>query len=194
VPALQPGEKKISTGSGDDNDFDDFFLYMMLGARIDRPTALRAADTFTSGSALLYSSADKTCIRVAMEGANEPFLRTVMRQWVATMPAAALESSASASGVVFHSCDPGKSFAAPSNAGIRQAMSFAATRSAFAKQLITVDHATAPLAACASRLFFESPRLRDVIFNKSTETEEQQRSEGAAVGLACRENPESGLP
>jgi hypothetical protein len=195
VPALRAGEKKFSTGSDDDDEFDDFTLYMMLGARIDRPTALRGADAFASGSEALYTRGGTTCIRVAMEGrdaASEKYLGTVMKRWIATMPEAALEESDT--GVLFHTCDPGTSFAAPSDAAIREATSFAATRGALTKELVTKNHATTTLATCAARMFFEQPALRDSVFGKLSASPEQLRQDGAAVGLACRANPRSGLP
>src|SRR6185295_12456381 len=50
VPALQAGEKKLSSETVSDEGFDDFTLYLMLGARLDPVTALRAADAFEAGS------------------------------------------------------------------------------------------------------------------------------------------------
>jgi hypothetical protein len=195
VPALQSGEKKVSTGSASDDQFDDFSLYLMLGARLDPSTALRAADAYNSGSEVLYTKSGTTCFRAAIEGANpagNAFLRTVLTRWTAAMPDAAID--ASSNGVVFHSCDPGKHAAAPSNAAINEATRFAVTRAALTSQLITKEHATKVLATCAARLFFQSPSLRASVFGRLTVPLDRIRQEGAAVGLACRADPSSGTP
>ncbi len=194
IPKLQAGEKKTSSDSGSDDGFDDFSLYLMLGARIDRLTALRAADAFASGSEVLYTRGGRTCFRAAIEGSNlagETYLRGVLQRWTAGMPDAAIDADAGA--VVFHSCDPGKKAAGPSNAAIKEATSFAVTRAALVKELVTKEHATIPLAVCFSRLFFESPTLRGSLFGKAAPPD-QLRALGASVGLACRENPLAGMP
>ena len=195
VPALQAGEKKESTGSANDDAFDDFTLYLMLGARIDRPTALRAADAYSTGSEVLYSKSGKTCFRATIEGINpaaDAYLHTVLQRWTESMPDAAIDSSGAA--VTFHSCDPGKNAPAPSNAAINEATSFAVTRAAFTDQLVTKDHATTQLATCASRLFFESPSLRSTLLGKSTLPAAQIRQEASVIGFTCRSNASSGLP
>jgi hypothetical protein len=195
IPALHAGEKKFSTGSSGDDSFDDFTLYLMLGARIDRPAALEAADAYSSGSEVLYTHAGKTCFRAAIAGrdlSSEAFLRTAIRRWTAAMPDAAVDPGASA--VVFHSCDPGKTAKAPSDAAINEATSFAATRAALTKELVTKEHATATLATCAARLFFESPTLRGSVFGQTTASPDELRTQGTAAGIACRRDPNSGMP
>jgi hypothetical protein len=197
VPALQAGEKKLSTGSGNNNDdeFDDFTLYLMLGAHVDTTSALRAADAFSAGSEVLYTKSGKTCFRAAVDSASpagEALLHSVLQRWTRAMPEAAIDSANGQ--VVFHSCDPGKGADAPSDKAINQATNYAVTRAALVSELVTKEHATTALATCAARVFFETPTLRDSVLGKSVATPEVLRAEGAAVGLACRRNPSAGLP
>jgi hypothetical protein len=56
---------------GERRGFDDFTLYLMLGARLDPVTALRAADAFAAGSSTAYTiDGGTTCFRAAVTGVN----------------------------------------------------------------------------------------------------------------------------
>ncbi len=99
VPTLQAGETKLKSETAQDEDFDDFTLYLMLGAHLDPVTALRAADAFKAGSSTAYTtSAGKTCFRAAVTGVNpasEDFLARTLDSWAKKMPDAEVESSSS---------------------------------------------------------------------------------------------------
>ena len=109
VPARHAGETKLSSETVNDEDFDVFTLYLMLGARLDALTALRAADTFAAGSSTAYTTAGgTTCFRAAVTGVNpasEAFLARVLGDWTKKMPAAKVESTSSP--ITFSSCDAG---------------------------------------------------------------------------------------
>ena len=90
VPALQAGETKLSSETVNDEDFDDFTLYLMLGAHLDPITALRAADAFAAGSSTAYTTdGGTTCFRAAVTGVNpasDTFLARVLGDWAEKMP------------------------------------------------------------------------------------------------------------
>src|ERR1700759_4361692 len=100
----------------------------MLGARIDLPTALRAADAYASGSQVLYTRGTNTCFRAAVVGDNEranAFLGSAIRRWRQPVPNAAADpgpaGNATPSPIIFHSCDPGGRAVSPPNANIEGA-------------------------------------------------------------------------
>nr|MDP9333028.1 hypothetical protein [Actinomycetota bacterium] len=81
VPTLNAGEKKLPTFSSNEDGFDHFTLYLMLAARLERATALRAADAYSAGSEVLYSRSGVTCFRAALDGVNaksDAYLRSVL--------------------------------------------------------------------------------------------------------------------
>ena len=95
TPALKPGEKKLPVTSANDDSFDDFTLYLMLSARLDRPTALRVADAYAAGSEVVYTRGGATCFRAAIVGVDpgsDAFLGRVLARWTRTMPDAGIDA------------------------------------------------------------------------------------------------------
>jgi hypothetical protein len=177
-----------SSGGSNDSSFDDFTLYLMLSARLDIPTALRAADTYTAGSEVLYSKACATCFRAAVVGVDsdsDAFLRKVLIRWTRTMPDAAMDASGGQ--VAFHSCDPGSRATTPSDTAINRANSLAVNRDAMVAEFVT-EHVPSDLAACAARVLVEQPSIRSDLLNNKAPTNRDQLLTQAA-GAACRENP-----
>ena len=130
VPSLRADEKKIKMSS-DDDQFDDFLLYLMLSARLEPLTALRAADAYSSGSEALYTSSGRTCFRASIAGRStraNTYLGATLRRWTETMPDARVDTTGETT--VFESCDPGARAATPSDAHIREAIALAAGRDA----------------------------------------------------------------
>jgi hypothetical protein len=202
LPALQPGETKLPNLTNDDEQFDDFSLYLMLAARIDVPTALRAADAYSSGSEVLYKRGPTSCFRAAVVGDNEranEFLASVIRRWTTTVPDAAIDSGAAGaatpSAIIFHSCDPGARAVTPANDNITGATRLAANRDALVATLVD-QHLTSLLAVCASRVLVDQPDVRAAILAGDTlaNPSPQIIAESKSAGAACRQNPLAGLP
>ena len=160
VPALQAGETKLSSETANDEDFDDFTLYLMLGARLDPITALRAADAYKAGSSTSYTtSGGKTCFRAAVTGVNpasDAFLaRGARRLGRRRCPTPKVESTSGT--ITWHSCDPGKRAVAPSTAAIRSVTTLAATRDQLTETFITNSRiadrsrCAPPGSSCSSR-------------------------------------------
>jgi hypothetical protein len=195
VPSLHAGETKLSTETEADEGFDDFTLYLMLSARLDPVTALRAADAFAAGSATGYTSGSTTCFRAAITGVNpasETYLANVIGDWADKMPDAEVESTSTP--ITFHSCDPGKRAVAPSPAAIRSAATFAAARDQITETFITNNHVSAGLATCTARMLMQSPDFRNIMNSSSPAAFEQGARAGRRAALACRDDPLAGIP
>ena len=165
----------MKSQSANDDGFDDFTFYLMLGARLDRPTALRAADAFQAGSEVMYKRAGVTCFRAsiaARNGASNEFLRTVVGQWAKSMPDAAIDGTAIP--LVFHSCDSRARATTPSATAVNQATA---------------------LASCAARLLVQQPRIRnDIVHDTSTVPRADILRMAAAAGSSCRLDLDAGIP
>ena len=195
APKLQAGEKKVSTSIGDEDDFDDFTLYLMLGARMDRPTALQAADAYSAGSNVSYRRSGVACFRAAIVGrtaSSNAFLRTVLTRWVARMPDAAIDSSGTP--IEFHSCDSGSRATTPSATAVNEATALAAGRDEIVAEFAG-QHIPNDLASCAARLLVTQPHIRaDILHNTSKTPRGEVVQLAANAGRACRANPEAGIP
>lgn len=195
VPSLKDGETKLSKFSNNDDAFDHFTLYLMLAARLDRPTALLAADAFLGGSEVLYSRSGGTCFRAALVGVNEKsdaFLRSVLARWTRSMPNAGIDSNGTP--VEFHSCDPGRRATTSNDAAIREATSLAVGRDAVAAALVSA-HIPSRIAACAARVLVQQPGLRDELLGgKASANATDLVRQGAAAAVACRRSTLAGLP
>jgi hypothetical protein len=196
VPALQAGEKKLSSETVSDEGFDDFTLYLMLGARLDPVTALRAADAFQAGSSTAYTTSDgKTCLRAAITGVNsasDTYLAQVIGSWAGKMPDAKVESTASP--ITFRSCDPGQQAVAPKESAIRNLASLAAIRDSLTESLITNNHVQPDMATCSSRLLLQDAAFRSIMNENSQSAFQQATREAARAALACRANTLAGIP
>ena len=95
--------------------------------------------------------------------------------------------------MVFHSCDPGARATTPSDAAINQATRLAASRDAIVASLVT-EHVPSPVAACTARVLVQQPSIRAEILSNKAGNADQQLRQGAAAGLACRQNPLAGIP
>jgi hypothetical protein len=169
----------------------------MLSARLDPPTALRAADDYAAGSEVDYRQSGATCFRATVAGVNGPsdtYLATVLRRWAATMPAAGIDATGGL--ITFHSCDPGSRAITPSDANINQATNLAADRDALVATFVG-EHLPGPLATCASRLLVQVPSIRTQLLKNETPTNQDRElllRQAAAAGAACRQNSQAGIP
>jgi len=196
VPDLDDDEQRLPALDDRDDHFDNFTFYLMLAAKLDLPTALRAADAFSTGSQVAYTSGGRTCLRAAINGvtrASSRYLYDVLGRWTATMPHAGV--SFTATGVLLNSCDPGDRATTPDNARIQRAVRVAAGRDelvgALARQPLPIG-----LAVCAARVLVQQPEFRDAIldgtgFDRPTPAMVQA---SADAGQACRADPKTGVP
>jgi hypothetical protein len=196
IPDLLPGEKKLKTYGPNDESLDDFDFFLMLAARLDLPTAVRAADAYRAASTIAYEIDGKTCFRASVVGVNRasnPFLASTLKRWAETMPDAG--ASPTTTGVVFRSCDPGARAQTPSNERIVAATRLVAARDDLVASLARQPVPTA-LAVCAARLIVREPDFAAAI-NRDTSLADpspQMLRESAAAGAACRQNPSAGIP
>ena len=72
VPEVPDGTERLPSVADGDDHFDNFTFYLMLAAKLDLPTALRAADAFSTGSQVAYTRDGRTCFRAAMKGRTGP--------------------------------------------------------------------------------------------------------------------------
>jgi hypothetical protein len=196
VPDLLSGEKKLKTYARNDESLDAFDFFLMLAARLDLPTALRAADAYKSASTIAYDLNGKTCFRASVAGvspAGNAFLASTLKRWAETMPDAG--ASPTTTGVVLRSCDPGRAAETPSNERI-----IAATRLVAARDQLVASLARQPvpsaLAVCAARLLVREPDFAAAINSNSSlaDPSPQMLRESADAGATCRPNPSAGIP
>ncbi len=197
VPALRADERKITMSSGGDQ-FDAFSLYLMLAARMEPLTALRAADAYSAGSEVLYTRAGRTCFRASVAGRStraDAYLGATLRRWTEMMPDASVDTTGDTT--VFESCDPGARAETPSDGQIRTAIALAAGRDALTAT-IAGQHAPGEIAACAARLLVEQSDFRDAFIHPDAEVDrsrtERMLRESLDAGATCRADSQAGLP
>jgi len=198
IPDLHPGEKAIRPTSGSDDQFDDFTLYLMLAARLDPPAALRAADAYSSGSEVLYTSSGRTCFRASIAGRSagaDAYLGATLRRWTATMPDARVDTTGATT--LLESCDPGSRANTPNDENIHDAVALAAGRDTLTATL-AAEHVSGAVAACAARVLVEQGDFRDALIHPSADVNATRREqlfrESVAAGAACRADSQAGLP
>jgi hypothetical protein len=196
VPELLPGEKKLKTYGHNDESLGDFDMFLMLAARLDLTTAIRAADAYKSASTIAYELDGKTCFRAAFAGVNREsnsFLATTLERWAGTMPDAS--ASPTTTGAVLRSCDPGTKAETPDDARI-----IAATRLVAARDELVASLARQPvpiaLAVCAARLLVRAPDFAAAINGDASlaDPSAQMLRESAGAGATCRRDPRAGIP
>jgi hypothetical protein len=195
VPTLHADETKLPTLSSNDDSFDDFTLYLMLAARLERATALLAADAYSAGSEVLYTRPGTTCFRAALDGVNatsDAYLRSVLGRWTRSMPDAGIDSTGTP--LVFHSCDPGRRAVTPDDAAITEATTLAVGRDAVTALLVS-SHVPSRIAVCVARLLIQRPNIRDEILGgRAAASQAEQLRESAVAANACRQSTLAGLP
>jgi hypothetical protein len=196
VPEVLDGERKLPELAAGGDHFDNFTFYLMLAATLDLPTALRAADAFSTGSQVAYTRGARTCVRAAIEGvtrASNQFLSDVLRRWAATMPRARV--SFSATGLLLESCDPGEHAVSPDETRIQRAVRLAAGRDELVAALARRPLPTG-LAVCAARVLVRQSEFRTAIlrgdgFDRPTPQMVQASTD---AGRTCRADPRAGAP
>ena len=196
IPGLLAVEKKLKTYGHNDESLDDFALFLMLAARLDLPTALRAADAYKAASTIAYELDGKTCFRASVAGVNHEsnaFLASTLNRWAETMPDAG--ASPTTTGVVIRSCDPGAAAKTPGNGRIIAATRLVAARDALVASLARQPVPT-PLAVCAARLLVREPDFATAINGDASlaDPTPQMLRESAHAGATCRQDPGSGIP
>jgi hypothetical protein len=196
VPDLLDGEQRLPELADGDDHFDNFAFYLMLAAKLDLPTALRAADAFSAGSQVAYTRGGRTCFRAAIDGvtrSSSTYLSDVLGRWAATMPRAGV--SFTATGVLLHSCDPGDRAVTPDDARIQAAVRVAAGRDELVVELARQPLPIA-LAVCAARVLVQQPDFRDAILRGAglDRPTPQMVQASTAAGRTCRADPKAGVP
>ena len=82
----------------------------------------------------------------------------------------------------------------PSDAGINQATTLAASRDAIVADFVN-EQVPSKLAACAARVLVEVPGIRaQILSGKAPVNRNEILRQAAAAGVACRRNSLAGLP
>ncbi len=192
APRLAPGDRRVTGPAANDN-LDPFTFYLILAARLDQPTALRATDTASAISTVLYTHAGTECFKASVDAADHAgvaYLGDVIGRWTRAMPDAALDSTSGP--VQFHSCDPGARAIAPSSKTMNDATTLASARLELIGSL--VKEVPMRLATCAARLLLQHADVRASVLNDTAPDPSTMTREGRDAGIDCALDPESGLP
>lgn len=147
VPRLAAGEKAV----GAPDTWGAFSLYLMLAARIDRTTALTAADGWGGDAYRAFTDAAGTeCVRVALRGDSADDTTEIadaLDDWAAQMPVGGVTTARERGTVRFTACDVGGA-SSPDEHRILDASDLLYDRNHFAQALIG-DGAPYVVARCA---------------------------------------------
>jgi hypothetical protein len=159
TPELTAGERR----HGDADDFGAFSLYLVLAARIDPQTALRAAEGWGGDRYVGFTrreSGGQECVRIAFTGdtaADTDEIADALLQWTAALPAGAASSLQTGNRVDLTACDTGTT-PAPSEDTLDAAVTLLVDRNDLALELL---HARVPpvMARCAGDRLAADPEL-----------------------------------
>lgn len=138
-----------------------FDLYLVLAARIDRPTALAGADAMAAGRIEQYRmpSAAQACTQAVLlpsSAAEHPVLLQSLRAWGAAIPNATIVDGADK--ITVTACDPGLTAKGPTAARLDSAVQYLTVREDLTVTLAQ-QGASGDLSRCAARLFMRRASL-----------------------------------
>ena len=187
-PALARGAHRL--GGDQPDDFGATDLFFLLASRIPAPAALRAADTWSNGRALISRGRDgTTCVDIGLttgtwSGADR--LNAALQLWAAALPGA--DVHATRSGARLHACDAGRAALAPPNTA-ESALSLAAVRSSLVGELVS-GGAPGPIASCIGDRMLDRPEFAVLVAHRDEEPTKAEitsiRSMIDALIAACR--------
>jgi hypothetical protein len=191
TPQIPHGAHRI----GSPDDIGAFDLYTLLASRIDRHTALDAADTWAGDRYVTYRGGKGVCARATIATRSAAGARTLdnaLRAWAAAMPAATVTSDAGHRRSTVTSCDSG-SIAAPGTPQLEGALRLLAVRNAI---LASIVHGGAPAAVgeCVSRRIVGEPVMANLIDTDAAPSAAvQQQLQNATVDLVNQCRGENGF-
>ena len=172
APELAAGEQPI----GDPDVWGAYSLYMMLAPRIDRATALEAANGWGGDSSRTFTRADGTeCVRVAIKGdttRDTEEIGAALALWAVQMPGGGAESAVAAGTATFTACDVG-GVTSPEQSRVDDASNLLYDRNHFAAGLVA-DGVPYALARCAAGRMALDPEVVAIEWAENKPTDTQQ--------------------
>jgi hypothetical protein len=172
VPQLERGEKR----DGSPDDFGAMSLYLVLASRLDRKTALAAAEGWGGDSYRAFTKGPKKqeCLRVAFRGdtlADTTEIADALDQWIAALPAGAASLQRGKDLATLTACDT-EGTTAPTQKALDDAVSVLANRNALILEFLGQK---APIAdaRCVSDQLVVDPEI-EPIFAKDTLTDAEK--------------------
>ncbi|MFN8026475.1 MAG: DUF6782 family putative metallopeptidase [Acidimicrobiia bacterium] len=179
APVLADDEKAV----GDPDVWGAFSLYLMLAARIDRVTALEAANGWGGDSYRAFTRADGTeCVRVAVKGDTPEDTQQIadaLTQWAAQMPAGGVTTGTTGATALFTACDVG-GVTSPDAQRIDDATGLLYDRNHFAQSLIG-DGVEYAVARCAGAKMALDGEIVDAEWGDTELTTKQRDALSARV-------------
>jgi hypothetical protein len=186
-PVLKAGEKQL----GPADQLGAFDLYTVLASRIDRQTALNAADTWAGDRVVTYTANDQTCVRTTIASATTDGAKTMagaLNAWAATMPGATVTTDLERKRSTLNTCDSGQS-RAPDGAKLEAAMTLVGARSGFLAELLS-EGAPVDLSVCVSNGIVKTPLFVSLVDRNAQSLTAAEKSQvgGLVSSLAeqCR--------
>lgn len=186
-PPLKAGEKQL----GPADHLGAFDLFSVLASRIDRQTALDAADTWAGDRIVTYKANDKTCVRATIASSTTADANTMagaLQTWAATMPGATVTTDIDHQRSTLNTCDSGQS-RAPEAAKLEAAMTLVAARNSFLAELLN-EGAPVGLSVCVSEGLVKTPLFVSLVDRnvESLTAAEKDQVTGLVSSLAqeCR--------
>jgi hypothetical protein len=198
-PSLRaPTIAEDEEASGPPEAFGAFELYVMLAARDDPSTALRAADAVLGGRAQGLRWHGRYCYRAMLTTRDVPaaqFVQVALQHWTQSASGASVNRAGTI--VAFTACDPGAAAVGASKDKLNAAELLLGARSGLAIGAAE-NGVPAGAARCVARLFALRPGALDTLQRLgggSVSPQETLRVQQAAQEDArtCRDNPKAGL-
>jgi hypothetical protein len=175
-----------------------FDIYLILAARGDASSALRAADAVAGGVARTYKrgGTGPYCMRVELAtdgGDGRTALIGALQTWAARVPGASVDASGTR--VMFTACDPGAGATAPSAPALESAATLVAVRDELTAQLAE-SNVSGDVARCTARLVTRRPTVTQLLIADNAPTPEQRElvvSSIRADEQQCSRDPRAGF-
>jgi hypothetical protein len=193
-PKLPPGADAAGPATG----MSAFDIYLVLAARGDAASALRAADAVTGGRARTYKRAGGGAYCMQVNLATQGFdgrtvLVDALRTWATQVPGATVDDAGN--DVMFTACDPGAQAIAPSALALQAAATLIAVRDELTAQLAE-SNVSGDVARCTARLVTRRPAVTQLLVADNPLTPEQQGLVVASIRAdeaQCSRDPRAGF-
>ena len=173
APELAADEQPI----GDPDVWGAYSLYMMLAPRIDRATALEAANGWGGDASRAFTRADGTeCVRVAIKGdttRDTEEIGAALALWAVQMPGGGAASAVAAGTATFTACDVG-GVTSPEQSRVDDASNLLYDRNHFAAGLVA-DGVPYARARCAAGRMALDPEVVAIEWAENQPTDTQQQ-------------------
>lgn len=180
VPVIERGARPV----GEPDTLGAFDLFTVLASRLDRQTALDAADAWAGDRMVTYRSKGSVCVRTTIVGttkADSSTLARALAAWAATMPSARVASDLASRHSTLTTCDSG-AVRAPDATKLEEALLLVSSRNRVLAEMLDAD-IPLPVSECASRrlvldpLFISSLERGDAALTPAEQSEARSSTE-----------------